>query len=64
MKDKTTKVLLAVIAFGLWINVALSLLRPASVSAQDATTIERLLKGIESDLSRIQRGTCSNNKIC
>jgi hypothetical protein len=65
MIDKTTKLLLCVIALGLWINIAVSLIKPVQVkAAPDVDDIERLVKSMESDLSRIQRGTCSNGKIC
>ena len=63
MIDKTTKLLMALIAVGLWLNAAMYLLRPAPVRAQ-SPEIESLIKSIESDLGRIQRGTCSNDKIC
>jgi hypothetical protein len=67
--DKTTKLLLAVIALGLWANVMISLVRPQPVVAQDQTlsSIDDHLQRIESGVSsleRIARGTCTNGKIC
>jgi hypothetical protein len=37
MTDRTTKVLLILIALGLWTNITLSLIRPAQANAQDST---------------------------
>jgi hypothetical protein len=56
--DNFTKLLLALVAAGLWANVAIELIRPAY--AQDAN----LLRNIESELGKISRGTCTNSKIC
>jgi hypothetical protein len=57
--DKTTKVLLAIAAAGLWANVAVGVLKPAGAIAQNYE-----VGAIASDLSKIQRGTCVNKKIC
>jgi len=57
--DKTTKLLLALIAAGLWLNAASSLIRPTSAGAQSYE-----LQKIQRDLDSIGRGTCLNNKIC
>jgi hypothetical protein len=69
--DKTTKLLLALIALGLWANVLFPLLRPAPIAAQDFSgmegylgNIETTARGIANDLDRIERGACSNDKIC
>jgi hypothetical protein len=76
--DKTTKVLLGVIALGLWINVAS---KWSVAQAQDVSDIVRELRSIKSNVSsiesslsgisnidtavtRIQRGSCGNPKIC
>jgi len=69
MIDKTTKLLLALVALGLWINAAISLFRPQPVAAQDAylSSIDSHLSNIQNDVSsieRIARGTCTNGKIC
>jgi hypothetical protein len=55
--DRTTKVLLGLIAAGLWANVVAAQLRPAFAQDVDLSTIE-------DDLHRIARGTCLNSKIC
>jgi hypothetical protein len=63
MIDRTTKILLGLIAFGLLANAAISsvsLIRPA-IAADDYS---RVLQLIESDLGRIQRGSCANSTIC
>ncbi len=66
--DKTTKIILAFIAVGLWAN-ALSPLVPAAVASQ--ADIERAMRSIKSNIGRIQsdfhsihNGSCSNSKIC
>jgi hypothetical protein len=72
MTDKTTKVLLALIALGLWANVMKPLFRPVLVTAQDSTSsvlssINSHLSTIEHDvhsLADIEDGTCRNSKIC
>jgi hypothetical protein len=64
MIDKTTKILLTVIALGLWANVAVPFIKPVRAKAADVDDIERLVKSMESDLGRIQRGTCLNSKLC
>lgn len=57
--DRTTKALLLAIALGLWANVAGDWLKPVAVQAQSSE-----LSSIESYVSRIARGSCSNSKIC
>ena len=57
MTDRTTKILLAVIALGLWVNVATSLFlfRPMTAAAQkDLTRIESNVSSIESDVSSMK----------
>jgi hypothetical protein len=62
MIDKTGKLLLALIAAGLWANIGVSLLRPAAAIAE-GYELESLKSNV-SDLTRIGRGTCTNTKIC
>ena len=71
MVDHATKAL--AIAVGLWINVASSWLRPVPVLAEVAAAqnetqclilMQASLDSIQGDVGRIQRGTCSNSKIC
>ena len=80
MTDRTTKLLLLVIALGLWANAVMPLFRPMIVSAQDRaqqktlssiddhlSKVEDHLDTIETDvhnLTDIDDGTCSNDKIC
>jgi hypothetical protein len=59
MSDRTTKILLAAIAVGLWANLAYGLLRPISAAAQSQE-----LSSIAFNLSAIYNGTCVNRKIC
>jgi len=58
--DRTTKILLTLIAAGLWINVAINV-GPRVAYAQNCNS---QLNSIVDDLGRIQRGTCTNSKIC
>lgn len=60
--DRTTKLLLAIIAAGLLLNG----LNPwlLAIPARAAVEIDSAVTQIQGDLSRIQRGTCSNSKIC
>jgi hypothetical protein len=60
--DRTTKLLLAVIAAGLWLNVTAALIRPTPAKAQDA--VESLIREMEIHLRWIANGNCSNRKIC
>jgi hypothetical protein len=69
MMDRTTKVLLAAVAFGLWANVAVTLLKPVAVNAQgmpdlSLSMIQAELSRIGTDLGKIQKGTCLNERIC
>jgi hypothetical protein len=59
MTDRITKVLLGLIASGLWANFAASQIRPAR--AQD---LDLVLGNIESYVEKIATGTCTNFKIC
>ena len=69
MADRTTKALLLAIAIGLWANLALQW-GPVPVRAQEdeiletLIDIERTLRGVESDVGRIERGSCGNEVIC
>jgi len=64
--DRTTKVLLALIAFGLWANVGISTARPALASDADLATIIEKLEWIAGNLEEITTGhwRCTNKKIC
>jgi hypothetical protein len=60
MVDRTTKALLLAIALGLWMNVAHQWLSPAVLRADAESDIT----AIATDLHRIFKGTCLNDKIC
>jgi len=67
--DKMTKILLTVIAAGLWANAMTSWLKPASALADSElsiplSSIERSVNSINSDLGSISSGMCFNRKIC
>lgn len=59
MLDRTTKILLGVIAIGIWLNVGVSVLRPSSAIAQSGE-----IGAIAGYVAAIAKGTCSNQKIC
>ena len=62
MIARSSKVLLVIIAVGLWANAGISLFRLATAIAQ-IDELSRIRSDV-SDLGRIGRGTCSNSKIC
>jgi hypothetical protein len=66
MSDRTTKLLLAAIALGLWANLVAFLFQPVVALAQkdDANMILSHVNDIEDELEQIQTGSCSNTKIC
>jgi hypothetical protein len=58
------KILLAVIAAGLWANVAASLMRPAHADDLDIGDIREAVSKIRNDLWDIANGKCQNSKLC
>ena len=62
--DKTTKMLLALIALGLWLNLVAPLFHPARVAAEDKEQIERDIHDLAHDVHTIFSGVCLNGKIC
>jgi hypothetical protein len=52
------------LSIGLWANVATQWVRPRVLHAQDTANIESYLAEIASDVERIAKGICSNDKIC
>jgi hypothetical protein len=64
MTDRTSKILLLLIALGLWANVAVPLFRPASVKAEDLDDIGKVMNSMAKDLHGIHNGICLNSKIC
>jgi len=61
MLDRTSKILLAAIAIGLWANVVMPLIKAVPASAQ---VDDELIRSIESSVAKIARGSCANHKIC
>jgi hypothetical protein len=53
------KILLALIAAGLWANVIVQLQHPAV-----ANTTDDHLSNIENSIYRLVTGTCTNSKLC
>lgn len=69
MADRTTKILLASIALGLWANLFVPLLRPITAFAQYESdyilrSIDARLAGIAVDIDKLQKGNCANGKLC
>jgi hypothetical protein len=62
--DRVTKLILAAIAAGLWANAITAFDRPAKAAVDYGSSIDSHLSSIESDIGRIQRGSCSNSKLC
>ena len=67
--DRTTKLLLAAIALGLWVNIAAPLLRPTSVKAQvpyeqAQVPFEQSVQNIAQSISMIAYGNCPNRVLC
>jgi hypothetical protein len=58
--DRTTKLLLLMIALGLWLNAIGPFVHVKKVSADSDTA----LQSIADDMSKISKGLCLNNKIC
>jgi hypothetical protein len=66
MADMATKILLTVIALGLWANFAAGVMRPSIAIAQDTdlSATESALSSIQNDLDGMERGICRNRKLC
>ena len=69
--DRTTKLLLALIAIGLFLNAIVPLTQPAAVQAQARGIIAQqnretalVINRIHSELERISNGSCRNDIIC
>jgi hypothetical protein len=67
MVDRTTKLLLAIIAAGLWANIAAWNSRIAPANAQDSNLtlrMEKSLRDIDTNIAALAIGACSNRKLC
>jgi hypothetical protein len=69
MTDRTTKILLASIALGLWANALIPLVQPISALAQYESdyilkSINAHLANMDVNLDKLQKGSCSNGKLC
>jgi hypothetical protein len=67
MIDRTSKVLLSLIALGLWANLALYVVHPLPAIAQFQDQPRSQLQALEiivHDLGAIAGGGCANQKIC
>ena len=74
MIDRSTKIILAVIAAGLWANFGLSLLTPSKALAESdllGGLVRNYAASAGSDFSLIKKailsiadGTCANKKLC
>ena len=61
MIDRTAKILLFLIAAGLWANV---LLKPAARAANARQDYTHVLGSIAGNVADIASGVCTNQKIC
>ena len=52
--DRTTKIIMVLVAAGLWLNAAVSLIRPASATDNILYSIRSDVSGIRSDVSAIR----------
>ena len=69
MADRTTKILLAAIALGLWANLFGPVLRPITAFAQYESdhilrSIDARLASIDFNIDKLQKGSCANGKLC
>lgn len=69
MIDRTTKILLACVALGLWANLFAPVLRPLTANAQYESdyilrSIDAHLARIDANIDKLQRGACANGKLC
>jgi hypothetical protein len=60
MIDRTTKLILAFLAAGLWANA----LVPAFKSTPARADTYSYLSSIDSNIGKIAHGSCSNAKLC
>ncbi|HEX3429556.1 MAG TPA: hypothetical protein VHT03_01610 [Rhizomicrobium sp.] len=58
--DRTTKIILAAIAIGLWANVFAPVIRPARAQDETSTFISQ----IATDFHIVAIGNCRNKKLC
>jgi hypothetical protein len=75
--DRTSKIIFAAIALGLWANIAIHFFEPKAVAAQNTTeggysalvydrlgTIQSDVQSIEHDLHSVAGGICLNKNLC
>jgi hypothetical protein len=69
MTDRMSRVLLALIALGLWANLLASAIRPIAAVAQYETdhilrSVDARLASVDANIDKLQRGSCSNRRLC
>ena len=64
MTDRTSKVLLAIIAMGLWANALVSILGSNEAVAQTISGMVGDISDIKSGVAALSGGTCLNLKLC
>ena len=62
--DRTTKIILVVIAAGLWVNAAGNVIRPAQAQNDQSSFIANEVTLIATEVIAIANGSCRNGKIC
>lgn len=58
MTDKPTKIILAILAAGIWLNAATALIRPALAQENPSLTL------LQRDFRMLIQGGCANQKLC
>jgi len=64
MPDKTTKLIVALIAAGLWLNAAAVMFHSSPAAAEGDALSRMTLQSMARDISSIASGTCTNPKLC
>jgi hypothetical protein len=65
MTDLTTKIILAVIALGVWVNIFTSASPDRQAAVQEAVQhTDRNVSVIADNISWIAGGVCQNHKLC
>ena len=65
--DRTSKIIFALIAAGLWFNAAANVLRPAYAQQDSLSDISRSVRSMAQDLQFLVAGdavACKNPRLC
>lgn len=59
--DRNTKIILLLVASGLWANALGTIVKSTPAKAGDP---DPWIMSIDANITKIARGTCLNNKLC